>query len=137
MANATRLEKLKAFADKHGQGVLSPGEEKIKGEESVKQKKLNNDQYLEILQGLQEELVRLQAWVKAKGLKVVILFEGRDAAGKGGVIKRIMERLNPRVAKVVALAAPTDREKKSWYFQRYIAHLPCEGKTETRKSNLP
>ncbi len=67
---------------------------------------------------LQEELVKMQAWVRAKGLKVIILFEGRDAAGKGGVIKRIIEHLNPRVAKVVALAAPTEREKKGWYFQR-------------------
>ncbi len=68
-----------------------------------------------------------QQWVKARGLKVVIIFEGRDAAGKGGVIKRITELLNPRVARIVALAAPTEREKKSWYFQRYVQQLPASG----------
>lgn len=87
---------------------------------------MKNEQYERILAELQEELVKMQAWVRAKGLKVAIIFEGRDAAGKGGVIKRITEHLNPRVARVVALPAPTDREKKSWYFQRYIAHLPCK-----------
>jgi polyphosphate kinase 2 len=73
------------------------------------------------------ELVKLQEWVKAKGLKVVVIFEGRDAAGKGGTIKRITETLNPRVARVVALGTPTEREKTQWYFQRYVAHLPAAG----------
>src|SRR5437762_12860168 len=79
------------------------------------------------LKKLQRELVIMQAYVKAKGLKVVVIFEGRDAAGKGGVIKRIAERTNPRVCRVVALPAPTEREKTQWYFQRYVAHLPAGG----------
>ena len=76
---------------------------------------------------LQKELVKLQAWIKHQGLKVVVIFEGRDAAGKGGVIKRITEYLNPRVCRVVALPAPSAREATQWYFQRYIAHLPAAG----------
>ena len=76
---------------------------------------------------LSKELVYLQEWVKRQGLKLVILFEGRDASGKGGVIKRITEPLNPRVCKVVALGVPTEREKTQWYFQRYIPHLPAAG----------
>jgi polyphosphate kinase 2 len=76
---------------------------------------------------LQVELVKLQEWVRFKNLKVVVIFEGRDAAGKGGVIKRITESLNPRVCRVVALPAPTEREKTEWYFQRYVAHLPSGG----------
>lgn len=76
---------------------------------------------------LQVELVKLQEWIKDQGLKVVIIFEGRDAAGKGGVIKRITESLNPRNVRVVALPAPTEREKTQWYFQRYVAHLPAAG----------
>ena len=76
---------------------------------------------------LQLELVRLQYWVKQEGLKVVLIFEGRDAAGKGGTIKRITEPLNPRGATVVALPAPSDRERTQWYFQRYVAHLPAAG----------
>ena len=76
---------------------------------------------------LQKELIKLQEWIKSKNLKVVVIFEGRDAAGKGGVIKRITESLNPRVCRVVALPAPTEREKTQWYFQRYVAHLPAGG----------
>ena len=76
---------------------------------------------------LQLELVKLQAWVQHKGLKVVVIFEGRDAAGKGGVIKRITQHLSPRIARVVALPAPTERQKTEWYFQRYVSHLPAAG----------
>jgi len=76
---------------------------------------------------LQEELVKLQQWIVKKKMRVVVIFEGRDAAGKGGVIKRITQRLNPRIAKVVALGTPTEREKGQWYFQRYVPHLPSEG----------
>jgi len=83
--------------------------------------------YFRELLRLQGELVKLQDWVVASGRKVVILFEGRDAAGKGGVIKRITQRLNPRVARVAALPAPNDRERTQWYFQRYVAHLPAAG----------
>ncbi len=83
--------------------------------------------YEKELAKLHVELVKLQEWIKLKGLKVVVIFEGRDAAGKGGVIKRITECLNPRVCRVVALAAPTEREKTQWYFQRYVPHLPAGG----------
>jgi polyphosphate kinase 2 len=76
---------------------------------------------------LQRELVLMQEYIKAQGLKVVVVFEGRDAAGKGGVIRRIVERLNPRVCRVVALGTPTEREKTQWYFQRYAPHLPAAG----------
>lgn len=83
--------------------------------------------YEKELARLQVELVKLQEWIRTRGLKLVVLFEGRDAAGKGGTIKRITESLNPRVCRVVALPTPTDREKTQWYFQRYVAHLPAAG----------
>jgi len=76
---------------------------------------------------LQLELVKLQAWIQHKDLKVVVIFEGRDAAGKGGVIKRITTHLNPRICRIVALPAPTERQKTQWYFQRYVEHLPAAG----------
>ncbi|MEZ4999627.1 MAG: polyphosphate kinase 2 [Bacteroidales bacterium] len=79
------------------------------------------------LERLQVELVKMHEWVKAEGLRVVVIFEGRDAAGKGGVIKRISQQLNPRICRVVALGVPTEREKSQWYFQRYVAHLPAKG----------
>jgi len=90
-------------------------------------KKLKKKAYFKELEKLQLELVHLHNWVKQKGLRVVVIFEGRDAAGKGGVIKRITQRLNPRVCKVVALGIPTEREKSQWYFQRYVQHLPAAG----------
>lgn len=83
--------------------------------------------YFRELFRLQHELVRLQEWVQHKGLKVVVLFEGRDSAGKGGAIKRITQRLNPRVCRVAALPAPSERERTQWYFQRYVQHLPGAG----------
>ncbi len=83
--------------------------------------------YFKELFRLQTELIKLQDWVVAQKLKVVVLFEGRDAAGKGGVIKRITQRLNPRVARVAALPAPNERERTQWYFQRYVSHLPAAG----------
>ena len=83
--------------------------------------------YFKELFRLQGELVKLQDWVVDKKLKVVVLFEGRDAAGKGGVIKRITQRLNPRVCRVAALPAPSERERSQWYFQRYVSHLPAGG----------
>ncbi len=83
--------------------------------------------YFKELLRLQKELVKLQDWVAHQKLKVVVLFEGRDAAGKGGVIKRVTQRLNPRICKVVALPAPTERERTQWYFQRYAEHLPAGG----------
>ena len=81
-------------------------------------KKISNKDYDKELAALQIELIKLQEWIKEKGLKVVCIFEGRDAAGKGGVIKRITESLNPRICRVVALGTPTEREKTQWYFQR-------------------
>ena len=89
--------------------------------------RLNDAEYAKELRRLQIELVKLEEWIKHEGLKVVVLFEGRDAAGKGGVIKRITECLNPRVCRVVALGVPTEREKTQWYFQRYVPHLPAAG----------
>ena len=91
------------------------------------QDKENRRQYFRELFRLQGELVKLQDWVVSTGHKVVILFEGRDAAGKGGVIKRITQRLNPRICRVAALPAPNDRERTQWYFQRYVSHLPAAG----------
>jgi len=88
---------------------------------------LSNKEYVKILKGLHIELVRLQEWVKHAGLKVCIVFEGRDGAGKGGTIKAITERVSPRVFRVVALPAPTDREKSQMYLQRYVRHLPAAG----------
>ncbi|OQX72276.1 MAG: polyphosphate kinase 2 [Bacteroidetes bacterium 4484_249] len=89
--------------------------------------KLDNKFYLKEMDKLQIELVKLQEWIKTQSLKVVIIFEGRDAAGKGGTIKRITEKLNPRISRIVALAKPTEREQTQWYFQRYVAHLPAAG----------
>src|ERR1700726_1753810 len=88
---------------------------------------IDRDTYFRELLRLQRELIKLQDWVVHQKLKLVVLFEGRDAAGKGGVIKRITQRLNPRVARVVALPAPNDRERTQWYFQRYVSHLPAAG----------
>ena len=93
----------------------------------MSEKKLMKKQYEKKMQELQIELVKLQDWVIDKGKKIAIIFQGRDAAGKGGVIKRIAEHLNPRYCKIVALAAPTEREKTQWYFQRYVKHFPKHG----------
>lgn len=101
--------RLEAWADQDGTGDLPRG------------------RYFRELLRLQAELVRLQDWVVHNGLKVVVLFEGRDAAGKGGAIKRITQRLNPRSCRVVALPAPSERERMQWYFQRYVPHLPTGG----------
>ena len=88
---------------------------------------LGKKAYEKELARLELELIKLQEWIKHAGLKVVVIFEGRDAAGKGGTIKRITQSLNPRICRVVALAAPTERERTQWYFQRYVAHLPAAG----------
>ncbi len=90
-------------------------------------KALKSKAYEKELYHLQEELVKLQYWIRTNGLRVVVIFEGRDAAGKGGAIKRITERTNPRVIRVVALGVPTERERTQWYFQRWVAHLPAAG----------
>ena len=88
---------------------------------------IDRNEYFRQLLKLQSELIRLQTWVAHTGAKIVVLFEGRDSAGKGGAIKRITQRLNPRVCRVVALPAPSEREKTQWYFQRYVPHLPAAG----------
>jgi len=101
---------------------------KKKPREEIKPKGfLTKQEYESELARLQVELVKLQEWIKENGLKVVVIFEGRDAAGKGGTIKRITQKLNPRVCRVVALGTPTERETTQWYFQRYVPHLPAAG----------
>ncbi|WP_026405275.1 polyphosphate kinase 2 [Actinomadura rifamycini] len=97
------------------------------GEPTGKVKRLPRAVYERELARLQAELVKLQEWVRAEGARVAVVFEGRDAAGKGGTIKRVTEHLNPRVARIAALPAPTDRERTQWYFQRYVEHLPAAG----------
>jgi polyphosphate kinase 2 len=94
---------------------------------SSKSSSISTDDYEKALNELHHKLVHLQEWVRTQGLKVVIIFEGRDASGKGGTIKRFTEPLNPRVCRVVALGIPTEKEKSQWYFQRYVAHLPAAG----------
>jgi polyphosphate kinase len=93
----------------------------------TEQPKLKRKEYEEILRGLQEELCSLQEWVKATGQRIIVVFEGRDAAGKGGTIKAITERVSPRTFRLVALPAPSDREKSQMYVQRYLAHFPAAG----------
>jgi polyphosphate kinase 2 len=95
--------------------------------EPEKKKKMKSEDYEEKLLKLEIELVKLQEWVKANKLKVVVIFEGRDAAGKGGVIKTIAGCLNPRICRIVALGIPTEKEKSQWYFQRYVSQLPAGG----------
>ncbi len=109
--------------DKSGKNKKNSG----KNHKSAANIKIANKDYERELAKLQIELVKLQEWIKEKGLKVVCIFEGRDAAGKGGVIKRITESLSPRICRVVALGTPTEREKTQWYFQRYVPHLPAAG----------
>jgi polyphosphate kinase len=100
---------------------------KNKSGKQLKKRKIPNEIYEAELLRLQTEFVRLQEWVRHTGARIVVVFEGRDAAGKGGTIKRITEYLSPRVARIAALPAPTDRERGQWYYQRYIAHLPAKG----------
>ena len=116
------MTKKKKIKSKEGKNVIYSD---IKSDK--KKDKLTKKEYEKQLNLLQVELVKLQRWIQTNGLKVVVLFEGRDAAGKGGVIKRITQRLNPRVCKVVALSTPTEKEKTQWYFQRYIPHLQAAG----------
>ena len=110
-------------------GQKSPGLSLVVGGDIAPERhpKLDREYYEAELQRLQRELVKLQEWVRHEGLRVCVLFEGRDAAGKGGTIKRIAERTNPRVVRVVALDKPTEKERTQWYFQRYVAELPSAG----------
>jgi polyphosphate kinase 2 len=112
---------------KHASEEKEPNQESVGIEPQPKTKKISKKVYEKELIKLQIELVKLQEWIKQKGLKVIVIFEGRDAAGKGGVIKRITQSLNPRICRVVALGTPTEREKSQWYFQRYVPHLPAAG----------
>jgi polyphosphate kinase 2 len=114
-------------AQGEGANIESPGPEMPHDEAAGSKKWLSKKTYLRELKKLQVELVKLQAWIKQEDLKLVVIFEGRDAAGKGGTIKRVTESLNPRGCRVVALGTPTEREKTQWYFQRYVEHLPAAG----------
>src|SRR5215831_4320772 len=98
-----------------------------RGEQSAPRPKLKRKEYEEEIAKLHAELVKLQLWVKSTGARIVIIFEGRDAAGKGGVIKRITERVSPRVFRLVALPAPTERQKSQLFIQRYVEHFPAAG----------
>ena len=109
------------------EGIGGNGTQTKSGAPANNRKKLKNKVYEARLAELQIELVKFQEWIKDQGLKVVVIFEGRDAAGKGGVIKRITQSLNPRICHVVALGTPTERERHQWYFQRYVPHLPTAG----------
>src|SRR6202165_1896599 len=100
---------------------------KKNGHRASRQAPLSRKEYEKELRRLQVELVQLEEWVRHRGLRVVVLFEGRDTAGKGGIIKRMTALLNPRFVRVVALPAPTERERSQWYSQRYITHLPSAG----------
>ena len=118
----------KKETDKVEKKAVTLGEEKLYYDiEAEKKKKLDKDKYEKLLGDQDIELIKLQEWVKANKLKVVVIFEGRDAAGKGGVIKTISGCMNPRICRVVALGTPTEKEKTQWYFQRYVPHLPAGG----------
>jgi polyphosphate kinase 2 len=128
MAKKSSGPNRKQGTDKAASGTAAPGSSNgAPVDAESRPKKLSRKKFDKELQKLQRELVIMQEYVKAKGPKIVVIFEGRDAAGKGGVIKRIAERTNPRICRVVALPAPTEREKTQWYFQRYVAHLPAAG----------
>jgi polyphosphate kinase 2 len=112
---------------KGGTGKADKGRKDGKADRSKRAKRMPLDVYEAELFRLQAELVALQEWVRSTGARVLVIFEGRDAAGKGSAIKRVTEYLNPRVARIVALPAPTERERGQWYFQRYVEHLPAAG----------
>lgn len=112
---------------KHSKTKASGKEDLYRDVKQEKKKKIEDSEYEQLLMTLEIELVKLQEWVKANKLKVVVVFEGRDAAGKGGVIKTIAGCLNPRICRIVALGIPTEKEKAQWYFQRYVSELPSGG----------
>jgi polyphosphate kinase 2 len=134
MAKNTKPVKATAKAKSKGGEVLADAKESAAIEKTWKlagrsrpRKPPKKYKYIDELAHLQMELIKLQEWVRMRGLRVAVIFEGRDAAGKGGVIKRITESLNPRVCRIVALGTPTERERGQWYFQRYVPHLPGAG----------
>lgn len=110
-----------------GEIIFDAGAQRARQTPRPKTKKLSDEEYYQLIDPLHLELVKLQGWARANGNKIVIIFEGRDAGGKGGTIKRVTEHINPRFCRVVALDKPTDRERTQWYFQRYIQHLPAAG----------
>lgn len=130
LASATECERGKIrreiIDDLDEEFELSLEEEVVGGATSAADRAFRRTYFRELIR-LQGELVKLQDWVKATGHRLVVIFEGRDAAGKGGAIKRITQRLNPRICRVAALPAPNDRERTQWYFQRYVSHLPAAG----------
>lgn len=109
------------------EAIRTAGKDDILAQSFPYDTRMDRDDYEDIMKRLQIEMVKLQAWVKSEGKRVAIVFEGRDASGKGGTIKRFRENLNPRSCKVVALSKPTEEERGQWYFQRYIKHLPTDG----------
>jgi polyphosphate kinase 2 len=113
--------------DKRDKDTVKTQSDQPEGLSTEKPQKLSNKEFNAELERLQGELVKLQYWVKEKGLRVIVVFEGRDAAGKGGIIKRITERVSPRIFRVTALPAPSEREKTQMYMQRYVAHFPAAG----------
>ena len=127
MKKSSKPKKPSSKASSKAASKVEPQQLKSPGAQPEEKRKLQKKAYEAELERLQTELVKLQEWVRNKKLRVVVVFEGRDAAGKGGVIKRIAGCLNPRVCRVVALATPTEKEKSQWYFQRYAEHLPAAG----------
>jgi polyphosphate kinase len=126
-ADRARRHKRAESCAKVARAMAAPPPEPSPEGDRSRREPLKGKVYLAELSRLQIELVKLQEWIRHEGLRVVVVFEGRDAAGKGGVIKTITQSLNPRVCRVVALAAPTEREKTQWYFQRYVSQLPAAG----------
>lgn len=127
MTNKRKKKELPNLEEDGAKSQPQPSHNEAGPASKTKEKKVSKKVYKKDLAKLQIELVKLQEWIKLKGLKVVVIFEGRDAAGKGGTIKRITQRLNPRICHVVALGIPTEKEKNQWYFQRYVAYLPSAG----------
>ncbi|MBF0611263.1 MAG: polyphosphate kinase 2 [Magnetococcales bacterium] len=127
---ATKVKEEKAVKAEKAEkteAAKPPFEELVKGREEEIIKLLKEKDYLDVLTPLQQELVKCQLWIRDNGIKVLAIFEGRDAAGKGSAIKRFTEFLNPRLCKVIALDKPTDQERGQWYFQRYVKNLPSKG----------
>ena len=117
----------KEIPDNVREAIRNAGKNDILAQSYPYERRMDRDDYEDTMQRLQVELMKLQAWVKKEGKRVAIVFEGRDASGKGGTIKRFRENMNPRVCKTVALSKPTDEERGQWYFQRYIKHMPNAG----------
>jgi polyphosphate kinase 2 len=127
MSKKKKSQKRKEAKDLKAEKLISQNNLIIGDHEQKHKKPLEKQFYEKELARLQIELIKLQEWIKSKGIRVVVIFEGRDAAGKGGVIKRITESLNPRICRVIALGVPTEKEKTQWYFQRYVTQLPSAG----------